>query len=542
MFCCRKSRYAVLSDSPPRPLLKLNQSSAQPLLKKVEDYGARDIVVGNTNVGEFLFQEKAQKGQTGKTSEADGLLDSPPLFSNDDNPEHIKNQLQRGADANQVGRAGITPLIHAVILGNIGNARVLLDHGVDIDATDHSKNTALTHAIVARRETLVHLLLARGANIEGTVQNSVVTPLRMALRFSPSIAKTLLAHGANTETPNSTGETPLVFTCYLGEFSAFNALVENQANLETKDSLGRTPLTLAVIDNRLDMAELLLSNGAEINAIDKNGNTPLTLAIDKGHLELAKMLLARRANVQYSGDGTSFWLLLRASKQDDPSLLNAVLRATAYSSENSLPPSLLYHLFPSSTVFDDAAVRALRRDDHIGILDVLYFQGRLTGIPYTPLFSFIFMFDPHPNAPGSVQNNLDKALFNAAKGGAVQIALDAIASGANLKAVDMTTRLTPLEIAASNGCLNVVTALAPLLQTEHDDALIAGANSRYVNLALIAAAKAGHMNVVHQLLVMGADPLAADEDGVSAFQHANMSGNLDFETTMMLLAERPSLA
>lgn len=542
MLCCRSNTHAPQGESSPYPSYQPSPVSrpAQPAMpasaKLSGNHGAREIDVGNTNVGKSLDQEKVQSTQeTGTSPESTSLLITEHLFF--DNPAQIKSLLQRGADVDEVDSSGRTPLMHAVMLGNAGNAEVLLDHGANIEAVDQSGRTPLKHAILLKREDLVRLLLARGANTEATGGEGGQTPLMTALIGSPKIVKILLQHGANAEAVNSSGLTPLVSAYRETRPDALHALVESGVDLEATDKLGRTLLMAATNDGRLDVAKLLLTHGANVNAVDKHGDTPLTLAIWKGHVELAKMLLARRANVRHSRDGADFWLLRRASVHKNRNLLHALIKAMPYSDKTRIPAAPLSTLFPKQKAFSNANVEALLRDDCIGILDAL--------IPHNWMMStrcihrFAFMYDADENGIFSVKADPDAVLFKAAQGGGAWIALDAIAYGANLHAVDEESGFTPLQAAAFNGNLNVVTALAPRLQAESKDERINSANRQQVNLAMLAAAKAGHMNVVHQLLAMGADPQTRDEDGVSALQHAEMSGHLDKEMLMILLGERP---
>lgn len=542
MLCCRSNTHAPQGESSPYPSYQPSPVSrpAQPAMpasaKPSGNHSAREIDVGNTNVGKSLDQEKVQSTQeAGASPESTSLLITEHLFF--DNPAQIKSLLQRGADVDEVDSSGRTPLMHAVMLGNAGNAEVLLDHGANIEAVDQSGRTPLKHAILLKREDLVRLLLARGANTEATGGEGGQTPLMTALIGSPKIVKILLQHGANAEAVNSSGLTPLVSAYRETRPDALHALVESGVDLEATDKLGRTLLMAATNDGRLDVAKLLLTHGANVNAVDKHGDTPLTLAIWKGHVELAKMLLARRANVRHSRDGADFWLLRRASVHKNRNLLHALIKAMPYSDKTRIPAAPLSTLFPKQKAFSNANVEALLRDDCIGILDAL--------IPHNWMMStrcihrFAFMYDADENGIFSVKADPDAVLFKAAQGGGAWIALDAIAYGANLHAVDEESGFTPLQAAAFNGNLNVVTALAPRLQAESKDERINSANRQQVNLAMLAAAKAGHMNVVHQLLAMGADPQTRDEDGVSALQHAEMSGHLDKEMLMILLGERP---
>src|SRR3546814_9198648 len=72
--------------------------------------------------------------------------------------------LGKDADPSIADRQGMTPLMHAAMIGFSDGADVLLDHGAPIDQTNRRGETALILAVQARSIAMVRLLVKRGAN------------------------------------------------------------------------------------------------------------------------------------------------------------------------------------------------------------------------------------------------------------------------------------------------------------------------------------------------------------------------------------------
>ncbi len=70
----------------------------------------------------------------------------------------------RGADVNLADRQGMTPLMHATLLGFAEGATELLERGAVVDQANRRGETALIMAVQRRDPALVRLLVRRGAN------------------------------------------------------------------------------------------------------------------------------------------------------------------------------------------------------------------------------------------------------------------------------------------------------------------------------------------------------------------------------------------
>ncbi len=72
--------------------------------------------------------------------------------------------LAKDADPSIADRQGMTPLMHASMLGFTDGAAELIDHGAPVDQTNRRGETALILAVQANNPAVVRLLVRSGAN------------------------------------------------------------------------------------------------------------------------------------------------------------------------------------------------------------------------------------------------------------------------------------------------------------------------------------------------------------------------------------------
>ena len=106
--------------------------------------------------------------------------------------------LDHGMDPNHMNWHRLTLLHHMAAEGELGKARLLVDHGAAIDAIDEEyQSTPLGLAARRGQRALVEFLLTRGANPDAAGA-PWATPLSWARRYGhDEIADMLRAAGAN---------------------------------------------------------------------------------------------------------------------------------------------------------------------------------------------------------------------------------------------------------------------------------------------------------------------------------------------------------
>lgn len=214
--------------------------------------------------------------------------------------ETIQKLIRAGADVNSRTDEGSTALHWAV--DDIEKVRLLVGAGADVNAVADSGRTPLLSAC-GRRGTLhvVRLLLEHGADPSATAPGyrGPVTPLRLTSELGETeTVKLLLKHGANAE-----GSGPLPY---------FSAIACDCAQCAEALTAGGVPapvnLALAAVGPPLSDSRLLLSaegvrswiqRGADVNIPDSFGRTALmlTCAMDAQPENTVKILLEHGAEV-----------------------------------------------------------------------------------------------------------------------------------------------------------------------------------------------------------------------------------------------------
>lgn len=132
--------------------------------------------------------------------------------------------LDRGANVNAACTLSYSPLMTAVINGNISLVQTLILYGADVNAINDHGSTVLVIALEqpageVTTEEIIRLLLADGAdpNSESQFAGSLSgRPLHWAiLEGNVAGVRALLDSGANVEAKDADGETPCDYGKYL---------------------------------------------------------------------------------------------------------------------------------------------------------------------------------------------------------------------------------------------------------------------------------------------------------------------------------------
>ncbi len=151
-----------------------------------------------------------------------------------------------------------TPLMLAVMNGDLSMVKLLLRHGAAVDARDEFGFTALFMAISDRR---------------------------------PDIADTLLHYGANPNIGDDLHMTALCWAILMGDNAVADTLLKDRANPNQKDEDGIAPIYLATLERRTSVVKELGRYGADPNA-SFHGYPALHVAIAQHDAATAKALLA----------------------------------------------------------------------------------------------------------------------------------------------------------------------------------------------------------------------------------------------------------
>jgi ankyrin repeat protein len=184
-----------------------------------------------------------------------------------DDVEGVVDALRRGADANDPGDAGVTPLMTAY---SARVAAALIEAGADVNARAADGACVLHYAVVAEQaSSLVPLLLSHGAK--------------------PNVP----AAGRDEETPLLAAK----IWFFEGRDAAvgiglMRLLASRGADVNAADRSGSTLLMTAAVNRKLALAKLMLELRADAARRSKDGHTALAYAEELGAHDIARLLRA----------------------------------------------------------------------------------------------------------------------------------------------------------------------------------------------------------------------------------------------------------
>jgi ankyrin repeat protein len=176
----------------------------------------------------------------------------------------VRRLLAAGADVNERGAGGRTPVTAAALGDHVDAARALIDAGADVNLQDRERNNAL---------------LVCG-------ETGSIAMLREVLRAKPDLTAT-----------NRFGGTALIPASDRGHVAMVRALLRTAIDVDHVNDLDWTALLEAVILGEGGMphqqiVRALVDAGADVNIADGDGVTPLQHARRRGYAEIARTLAA----------------------------------------------------------------------------------------------------------------------------------------------------------------------------------------------------------------------------------------------------------
>lgn len=349
-------------------------------------------------------------------------------------------------------------LCHAAQTNDLAGVRTVLDAGADLNRSDGDGWTPLRYA-------------ARFGNIDA---------LRLLLEFGADINQ-----GDRAEYD----ATYLHHAAASGNVECVRTLIEAGCPVHERDRFGRTPIFAAMERHSppvaVAMVSVLLEAGADPVTSDNYGTTPLHLAAQNGYTALVRILLdaGTNPNVTDVAHATPLQYAVQKARfiaaEDASQIVTQLLTAGA-------DPNLAMH----ASYLGDAGT-------------VLHFAAEAP----TEIVRQLLAFGANPNAVNKRnQTPLMLMLGNAENFGAV------LAAGADVTPLLAGNGKPAILTAVENGNIIAVTAF-----------LAAGSdpNQPYRRkLPLHVAITKAKTEAVKALLKAGADPLLADNHGVTPLQRA----------------------
>jgi ankyrin repeat protein len=217
------------------------------------------------------------------------------------NTELIQLLLKNGADANSANADNETALHLIARSGNVEAAKLLLKAGAKPDLRERfGEQTPLMWAVARRQPAMVDLLVSKGADVNA----------RSAIRDYQRVATA----ESRAKQLDRGGLTPLLYAARENCRECVETLLKHKVDVNLADPAGVPPVVFAMINNNWDIAKRLIESGADVNQWDMFGQAPLHVAIaslgggrssnpldtDKPNTatpaELVQMLIERGAN------------------------------------------------------------------------------------------------------------------------------------------------------------------------------------------------------------------------------------------------------
>ena len=205
--------------------------------------------------------------------------------------------LEKMNGLNGVDQGGWSPLMWAIVAGDLQRVEELLDAGANFTLWGDNGIASL-----ARQLKDKEILKIIEAHLDA---NTTIPSARLLLAVETDNRAQIEQSIAELTEDDSLDET-FLYSLLHGHQEATWILLEHLSHVNVKLDFYGTPLQQAINAGQLELAHtLLVQYGANPNLIAGNGHSPLMDAINMGYLNLAHTLLDYGANASYINQGYS---------------------------------------------------------------------------------------------------------------------------------------------------------------------------------------------------------------------------------------------
>lgn len=496
----------------------------------------------------------------------------------------VRRLIAAGADVHARDKDGVTALLNVAESGDVPTLQLLLAAGADVDVMSNNHFSPLIVASAHGHFDCISALLDAGAKVEMPHPDGVSALMYAAANGKrPDAVGLLLAKGAEVDRKHAQGGTALIEACTSGNLKIVEVLLAFGADVNTTDADGVTALISAAASGHVEVIRRLLAQGVAVNATAHSGGTALMYAAGQGQLEACRVLLEE--------GHADAWVVARASEDykakveasvaaGDPDVephvdgVNALLIAID-GGYNDIARLLLGVPEGGVTDLSPAARAGLTvKDEFGGTALTTAMKGNNSEMASLMLLLGASPNESYRDSDGNEVNLLMKAVSESN----VSLALELIEHGADCTFMQTTgnSSVTVLLQAALLGHNDIVQAASQRLLASSEETLkhhlrhqndegmspLMGAIAEghdavtmtllalakqvfseaemnlFINQAdkdgttlLMAASAAGNPDVVQQLVDLGADLNAQNEDGHTALMFA-FNGQMQEKTLL----------
>ena len=342
--------YAILDDN--EEMLKvLIEKGANPFVETKLGYTALSLakhVGAKQSVIEQLVEAEERALGILNTQEQDG--NEGETFVPFDYQE-LMDELSSQQDAaerkyNIKNQQGITPLMYAVLTGEISSVSWFLQNGVDVNMRGVGGETALLTATRSMDPKIAKLLIDYGADVNIENEDGDMPLLLATQMMNTSLIKLFVESGADIHKKNKEGKSALDLVVHREEYELAAFMKELQEEFERKNSLEeiqksleRDEYLLKAIETGNKKAILkALEKGGDMNLIDDYGNGILFICIYKNKVGAFQTLVEQGAFINQKNNKNQTILDFMADAKVPKRALNRYLQILA---ENEFDFSLI---------------------------------------------------------------------------------------------------------------------------------------------------------------------------------------------------------
>ncbi|XP_046336894.2 ankyrin-3-like isoform X2 [Haliotis rufescens] len=243
---------------------------------------------------------------TDRATLSDDAKDNILLYACFTGKKYILERLLPHCDINRRGLSGWTPVMYAVVSGQIDCLDILVKHKADITLCDISNYNVLHLACqhghgptVKRVNREVRTLHADLVNARGI--HNYWTPIMCAVVFGDEVALDYLIkekkkfeimkrHKLDLTLRDSNNDTVLHLACRFGTMSTVDGLLPHTV-INSRGNNGQTPVMSAVLSGKKATFDLLVSNKADTTLTDHDNNSVLHLACHVDDVSLIEQIV-----------------------------------------------------------------------------------------------------------------------------------------------------------------------------------------------------------------------------------------------------------
>ena len=192
--------------------------------------------------------------------------------------------IEKGAMVNIANHDGVTPLMWAVLLENLGMVKTLSRAGADFTMKDTSQKTLLHYAAWSEHLYLVMMTIANRGGSAKDLDEMGRSPLHDL--YGPGFS---IMPGKEEERISKEEEQ--------ARFQQVMRLFNDRQREELQKELGEN-----IPDMLTAITHILVNRGADVNFAEEDGDTPLLLAVRRGNLATVRYLIDKGARLDARAD------------------------------------------------------------------------------------------------------------------------------------------------------------------------------------------------------------------------------------------------